>query len=244
MANCKLCYRDAKLVKAHIIPKSFWEIDPTQALAVLTNRAGEYPKRSRVGVYDSTIVCDSCECSFSDYDSYAAQILLNDAKKFVSLRDGIGTIIAHVVRDIDYRLLKLFGIAVLWPAGASSHGFFRRVQLGHYFEQARDMLLRADPGAFDDFGITFAMWNGTEGPLFMDPFSERWGGVNYYRFYLGRYVAYIKVDRRPVPSIFSELVLRPDAPLLLVSRSLKRSKELPLMRRIFEQTQPVRRPSI
>src|SRR5205085_5334408 len=167
------------------------------------NRAGEYPKRSRVGIYDSTIVCEACERSFSDYDSYAAQVLLNDVGKFVPLRDGTGAIIAHVVSDIDYRLLKLFGIAVLWRAGASSHGFFRRVQLGRYLEQARDMLLRAEPGPSDDFGVTFAMWNGTEGPLFMDPFGERWDGVNYYRFYLGRYLAYIKVDRRVVASIFS-----------------------------------------
>jgi|SRR5947209_11255436 len=236
MAGCKLCGREAQLVKAHIIPKSFWDIDPKHAFSMLTNTPGQFPRRSRIGVYDQTIVCETCERRFSDYDSYAAKVLLHDTRKFVPVRDGSGDTLAYVIPNINYGLLKLFGIAVLWRAGASSHSFFRRVKLGPYLDRARDMLLRADPGAPDDFGITLAIWNRAKAPILMDPFPERWDGINYYRLYLGRYLAYIKVDRRPVPNLFSPTVLRPNAPLVLIARLLERSKELPLMWRILDTT--------
>lgn len=236
MAACKLCSREAQLVKAHIIPKSFWEIDPKQPFSLITNTPGQYSRRSRIGVYDPTIVCETCERSFSDYDSYAAKLLLGETRKFVPIRDSTGSTLAYLIPHINYRLLKLFGIAVLWRAGVSSHSYFRRVKLGPYLERARDMLLRADPGVPEDFGVTLAIWDRLEAPILMDPFPERWDGINYYRLYLGRYLAYIKVDRRAVPTILSPTVLRPDAPLVLVARLLDRSKELPLMRRILGAT--------
>jgi hypothetical protein len=60
MFACKLCKQDPKPVKAHIIPRRFWEPDPIEPLRMLTNIKGQHMKRSRIGIYDSTIVCEAC----------------------------------------------------------------------------------------------------------------------------------------------------------------------------------------
>jgi hypothetical protein len=70
--SCKLCTNEAALIKVHVIPRSFWEIDAAQpAPRMVANIEGVFPKRIPIGVYDQTIVCEPCERSFSDYDSYA-----------------------------------------------------------------------------------------------------------------------------------------------------------------------------
>jgi hypothetical protein len=75
MPACKLCGSEADLIKAHVIPKRFWEIDETRPRPrIVTNIKGIYPKRIPIGVYDQTIVCENCERGFGDYDSYAADL--------------------------------------------------------------------------------------------------------------------------------------------------------------------------
>jgi hypothetical protein len=209
---CKLCANEATLIDAHVIPRSFWEIDHAlPAPRTITNIKGEFPKRIPIGVYDQTIVCDRCERGFSDYDSYAADLLLSRFKEFGEVRDDSGKLTAYLHHDPDYRRLKLFVIAVLWRASASSHQFFIRVHLGPFEKKAREMLLRRDPGNATTFSVWFSVWDS---PMIMDPFAECWGGVRAYRFYLGRFVAYIKVDKRPFPEPFASAVLSPNGPLL------------------------------
>jgi hypothetical protein len=234
MPSCKLCGLNAKLVKAHIIPKSFWEIQVGQPLQMLTNIQGEFPRRSNIGVYDNTIICQACERSFSNYDNHSAKVFLSKNSRLKPIRDAMGNLLALLAENIDYSLMKLFDVSVLWRAAASSHRFFEKVQIGtKFFEQARRMLVDRNPGDAQEFGMFFARWKADEHePILMDPFRERFGGVNFYRFYLGRVLIYIKVDQRKVPEAFERLVLRPGAPAVLVCRDLQRSKELPLMRRI------------
>ena len=114
---CKLCGRQETLIKAHVIPRSFWEIDgagpPPRMVA---NIKGVFPKRIPIGVYDQTIVCESCERSFSGYDSYAAQLFLNRFNEFEAVRKANGRLTRYVFNGANYRLLKLFAIAVLWRA--------------------------------------------------------------------------------------------------------------------------------
>jgi hypothetical protein len=85
---CKLCSNEAPLIEAHIIPRSFWEIDAAHPPRMVTNIKGDFPKRIPIGVYDQTIVCERCERSFSEYDTYAVELFLNRAKEFEEVRDN------------------------------------------------------------------------------------------------------------------------------------------------------------
>jgi len=237
MPVCKLCRNEVTaLINAHVIPKSLWEIDGDQPPPrLVTNTADTFPKRVPIGVYDQTIVCETCERRFSPYDTYAADFLLNRTNKFEQVRDEIGKLGGYLVHNYDYRLLKLFGISVLWRAAVSSHPLFSRVQLGPFEEKARDMLVKGEPGDAMVFGVLFSVWDGGDSHTIMDPFAGRLSGVRTYRFYLGRFVAHIKVDRRPFPSPLAEAILSAEGrPLHIVSRDLAASKEYHVMGRVIE----------
>ena len=231
MSICKLCRNEATLIKAHVIPRSFWEIDASQpASRMITNTEGVFPKKIPIGVYDQTIVCESCERSFSDYDSYAAHLFLNRFHEFEEVRVGRT---AYIFQNTDYRLLKLFAIAVLWRASASSHPFFSRIRLGPFERTAREMLLRGDPGDAATFATLFSVWDDSAEWLLMDPTAERWDDVRAYRFYLGRFVAYIKVDSRPLPEPLAKAALTPDGPLHVLSRQFAALKDLRVAERVL-----------
>ena len=94
------------------------------------------------------------------------------------------------------------------------------------------MLVRGDPGDAVTFSTLFSVW-GEAVPLLMDPFAERWSGVRSYRFYLGRFVAYIKVDRRPFRQPFAKDALTPERPLHVICRQLTASKDFRVMEHVL-----------
>jgi hypothetical protein len=200
---------------------------------MVTNTQGVFPKKIPIGVYDQTIVCEPCERCFSDCDSYAAQLLLNRFNEFEEVCEGSNRrLTGYVLANVDYRLLKLFAIALLWRASVSSHSFFSGVQLGPFEEKAREMLVRGDPSDAATFSTLFSVWDDSES-LIMDPFAERWDGVRSYRFYLGRFVAYIKVDSRPFPELLARAALTPEGPLHVISRELARSQDFRVAEHVF-----------
>ena len=209
---------------------------------MVTNTDGVFPKRIPIGVYDQTIVCEPCERSFSDYDNYAAHLFLNRLHEFEEVRDNTGRLTGYVFSKAwDYSLLKLFAIAVLWRASVSSRSFFRRVRLGAFEKKAREMLLRRDPGDTATFATLFSVWDDAD-PFMMDPCAGRWdGGVRYYRFYLGKFVAYMKVDSRTLPEPLPKAALRADGSLHLLSRELAASKDFRVAEHVFAYYEANRR---
>jgi hypothetical protein len=101
---CKLCANKAPLINAHVIPRSFWEIDAAQPpLRMVTNTVGLFPRRIPIGVYDQTIVCEPCERNFSDYDSYAARLFLNRFNEFEEVHDNNRRLAGYMLDNVDYR---------------------------------------------------------------------------------------------------------------------------------------------
>jgi hypothetical protein len=68
----------------------------------------------------------------------------------------------------------------------------------------------------------------------MDPFPEKYFGINYYRFYLEGYIVYIKVDKRIAKEPLRSIQLTPRSPLIIIARELSKSKEMPIMRKVAE----------
>lgn len=75
---CKLRTYDKKLVEAHIIPRRFYEPlkDGGQIPQIIADKAGVYPKRSAIGVYDREILCEKCERIFCPWDDYGYRFLM------------------------------------------------------------------------------------------------------------------------------------------------------------------------
>ena len=230
--NCKLCGKDKKLVRAHIIPKSLWKpLFDEQPPQIHSSVPTVDNKKSPVGVYDTGIVCAQCENIFSPWDDYAQKLLLADPSEKNYLMEN-GQRIAYVETSIDYAKLKLFFISLLWKAAVSNHYFFSRVNVGSFEPQLRRMILKGDPGDPDTFSIMVAKCEDSLAPIILNPYPERWLDINFYRFYLAGYMAYIKVDRRPAPDFMGELALNPAKPLIIILRALRTSKDVKVMQDI------------
>ncbi|MBI4825966.1 MAG: hypothetical protein HY807_06030 [Nitrospirae bacterium] len=225
--KCKLTGKEGKGVSAHIIPKSFYAIDPDEKLPtkLLTSTEGHYPKRCPIGIYDNTIVTEEGERIFSEWDDYAAEILLDKKSDFEPMSHN-GKIFAFQISEYDYTKLKLFVLSVLWRASVSSQPFFRRVNLGPYEKLLRETLLSGNPQDTNWFAVSIAKWSDhVIGHRMMDPFRTKFDGINYYVIYLEQYIVYCKVDQRVADKTFQAIQLKPNEPLIIVGRELSTSKE-------------------
>jgi hypothetical protein len=220
-----LCGKDKKLVRAHIIPKSLWKpLFDEQPPQVHSTAPTADDKKSPVGVYDTGILCAQCESIFSPWDDYAQKLLLAKPTEDQYVIKN-GRKIAYVETDIDYAKLKLFFISLLWKAAVSNHYFFSRVNVGSFEPQLRRMILKEDPGDPDTFAITVAKCDDRFGQIVLNPQSERWGEINYYRFYVAGYMVYIKADSRSAPNFVGGLTLDPENPLIISLRALRTNKD-------------------
>ena len=72
--KCKLTGKEGKGIRAHIIPRAFYAIDPDEKKPhrLVTNSEGHYSQNLHIGVYDSAIVTEEGERIFSKWDDYAS----------------------------------------------------------------------------------------------------------------------------------------------------------------------------
>ena len=199
-------------------------------MKLITNKAGEYNKKAPVGVYDR-IVCNDCENIWQEWDDYAQKLLAEEPLNGQPRYHGSQKI-AYVVKDFEYKKLKLFFISMIWRASVSSHQFFAKVSLGEFEEIAKKHIANGDPGHSGDFSVTLAKLDHPLAKSTLDPHEDKYSYVNYYRFYLASYIAYIKVDRKPTPIPLSQCAMAENRPLYIVCRDFKKSKELDLMKKL------------
>jgi hypothetical protein len=120
--QCKFCHQDRKLVKAHVVPRRFFEINPAELPRLATDKDGTFPKRAPTGIYDMELVCETCERLVSPYDDYA-QRLLRTNREAASQVVHEQQVIAYNYSRYDYQKLKVVFLSLLWRASESSTYF-------------------------------------------------------------------------------------------------------------------------
>lgn len=75
------------------------------------------------------LVCEEREGRFNHWKTYASELLHGRRK-------GAGILSTRTPHSpIDYAILKLFVMSVVWRASVSSRDFYRLVELGHAHEE-------------------------------------------------------------------------------------------------------------
>lgn len=228
---CKLTKTEGKSVRAHIVPKAFYDLPLQQegVSKIYSNSTGAFPKKMPMGVYDDGIVTIEGEAVFGGLDNYAVDLLLNQIDAFDEISKN-GDIGGWHLKKYDYKLLKLFALSVLWRAHSSTKDIYSKVALGRHEPAIREMVLARSPGREENYSVIFARWQGDDiDNVIMDPFLERYEGINYYRIYCGKYIIYVKVDSRKTRGVFSKVQLKPDSPLYVICREFNKSKERKVM---------------
>ncbi|WP_131812019.1 hypothetical protein [Piscirickettsia salmonis] len=191
--------------------------------------SGPYVKKSPMGVYDKNILCAKCERRFQQYDNYAHDLLINKAHSHVEVKQFDKTV-SYFLPSVNYQWLKLFFISVLWRASVSGQSFYSGVYLSQDEEGlAKKLIWSENPGTVDEFSFILSKFDSEEGCCILDPHKDKLYGVNYYRFYLYGYIAYIKVDSRPTPGAFQHLTLTLDGQLNITIRKFHNSSEYSLL---------------
>jgi hypothetical protein len=93
--------------------------------------------------------------------------------------------------------------------------------------------LSNNPGDPDTYAVLIAVFDEEpEWAKIMDPFVRRQDDILFYVFYIGNFITYIKVDKRPAPDWIRKLQLTPNTPLSIIQRSFMESKERQIMQKI------------
>lgn len=234
---CKGCGSNTKLIKAHIIPESFFTglRDGEKAPKVISNTPGVYPKKAPIGIYDKNILCRNCEDRFQLLDDYGYRVLIVQEQNHQSLVDvRSGRTIGYKINQIDHSTLKLFFISILWRASISEHIFYSKINLGELEVLAKESIWKMDAGNSHYFSFVLGKFDGdasSTGRTILDPHAEKWFGVNYYRFYLYGFILYIKADEQETPAEWSKFISGGND-LIVVSRgNIEGSKEYPILQK-------------
>lgn len=134
MGTCKLCGREAVLVRAHIVPDAFHRdlrsdapVPPIQ----ISNNPEAHTKRRPGGYYDEELLCSDCEKRTNPWDDYGATFLLQKSSADGRpITDTPGDVVAYQYDDVDHARLKLFAISLLWRASTTANGFFEKIDIG------------------------------------------------------------------------------------------------------------------
>lgn len=236
MNHCRLCRENSVFVKSHVIPEAFFRElrDGGEIPLLVAGKMGHLPKKAPIGVYDPGILCAPCEARFSSVDSYGIAVLLSKFDDYFKPLHVGDRAVAYQGDEVDTTRLLQFLVSILWRGSVSTQPFYSTVALGPLEQLAREAVFGATVP--HTFNAVLSRWsdNDDEGlPTtgMMNPLRERWGDVNAYRLYLGKVVAYVKVDQRSFVEPFSSLSLHAGAPCRIISRQLSTSKDLGAMRK-------------
>ena len=168
--TCRLCQRDGKLSRSHIIPEFFRDDSglmyptgrsgtPQPFTQPIHTHAGKRFQRKQLGYWEKQhgmveyLLCDECEQKFSALENYAKTLLYGTSNpirlQLPLLKDSLFL--------ADYKRLKLFQLSILWRASEAKGEFFSAVSLSEqHRERLREMLLQGNPGREDDYfcGLT------------------------------------------------------------------------------------------
>lgn len=181
---CKLCLKPQKLHSSHIIPE-FMYLDMYDEKHRSLKIGSDFNSRERFMQKGEReyLLCEKCEAHLSEFESYAAPTIKSLSNLNVEHTDEY-----YFVKDVDYRIFKLFQMSLLWRASVASTAMFRNIRLGDFEDQLRSMILASDPGKPNEYGCLILIMENTKylHRIIWSPETDHVDGCTTYRFQIGR----------------------------------------------------------
>lgn len=213
MKKCNLCLQKKQLIKAHIIPRFFYNFlypDNDRELPILMMKKSGYSKKRWIGSYDKEILCKDCDSKIGIYDSYAKEFFLE--KEPIILEDPY----AFILKDVNYKKIKLFLFSLLWRASITNLSEFSNIDTGPFEKKLHELLISEDAGDSNTFPIIITKFKeGRHAELarktMLLPYKLRINGLNFYVFYFPKgYKIFFKVDQRDLPEELKNYIISCD----------------------------------
>ncbi len=204
MAICKLCKEEKALIKkSHIIPEFLYKelYDDKHRMrkfdAIEKAKGIEKISKPPKGEYESGLLCRECDGDrLGKYESYVASILANE-----ELQEEQKPVCTNIINssgaeflrieNIDYRLLKLCLLTILWRSSISTRATYKDVELGQYEEKIREQLFDENPSSDSDIPIVVMSWRNDSQmatDIIAQPKRHEKNGKTYYSIVLNGYV--------------------------------------------------------
>ena len=183
--TCRLCLKKSQLNNSHIIPEYFYNpmYDSKHRFFKLSLEPDKKNEFLQKGLREY-LLCNSCEQHLNEYEKYANRVMFYEPPKVINQNSKI-----VIVEGINYKLMKLFQLSILWRASISSLPSFQEVKLGPHQERIRKMILNNNPGKHIDYGCLqtaiFMEEKKLANGLLMAPELIRVEGYRIYRFVFG-----------------------------------------------------------
>lgn len=227
--DCRYCGKDRKLIRAHILPQSFYQHmrNNNDNPIIVPGAKDDYITDSHSGEYDPNILCELCERKFDRYDRYGKTFFLDTEWEAMPRVSGDRLI---EVPGADYRMLKLFILSVLLRAHWTTRPFFGIVDIGGHAESIRDMIESGDAGDSQYYCMTLFRFEPTGTDLdpklgWRNPGRVRIDGLRFWAMWFHQFGAFVKVDQRPWSNPVAQLALDPTRPIRIITRDFRSSRE-------------------
>jgi len=210
--SCRLCLQERPLCKSHVVSEFLFRpfYDKNHRYIEVTDVRKGRVRRGQSGYWDR-LLCSDCETKINRFEKHSRR-LFTDRLPLATL----GRVRMREFPQLDYRLLKLFFLSVLWRASVTGLPVFKHVSLGPHEEKIRLMLSSEDAGSAEDYPTLFFILH-FDGAHFRDlmpaPTYMRVQGRKCYRLVLTGFVVLIFVSKQSVPGAFPHVVWGPDRPV-------------------------------
>ncbi|WP_321516444.1 hypothetical protein [Marinifilum fragile] len=233
MTICKLCKQEKPLIKkSHIIPdflhkelydqKHYIKKFNAKSFRLGITRISKIP----TGEYEGGMLCKECDGEkLGKYETYLGKILSNsdmpEEQKPIckKIRNGNGVEFMEI-RNIDYKLLKLGLLTILWRSGISTRKTFQEVKLGPYEEKIRKMLIEENPSNDNEIELVVLSWRNDRKmatDIIGQPRLHKTNGKIYYSIIINGYIILYFLSKNSIDNKFKSFRLKEDNTLSIVN---------------------------
>ena len=181
---CALCLEEKELANSHVIPEFLYSAlyDEMHRFKVLSIDENSPNKLEQKGLREK-LLCSGCENRIGVYERYVSLLIHGGIELDFETAGDL-----DIITNVNYKLIRLFQLSILWRAGASSLPFFSTVSLGPHQERLRKLIFAADVGLPWQYGCLMCSIlhsNELQKHVIVQPTWTKVGGVFGYRFVCG-----------------------------------------------------------
>lgn len=216
---CQLCLENKPLIKrSHIIPNFMYKglfDEKHKIINVNLNNFSDVTYQQS-GFKDPDILCAHCDnVVIGKLERYASNYIFGNKENMeTEFFPGDSIHMPYIrFKNLDYTILKLFFLSILWKSHISKNRFFREIDLGKkYAEEIRKMILYHDAGPEDQFEVILILIEAGTRPTksIIEPRQLKDMGNTTYIYHINEIMYHYNISNYNKMSMFDKGIIKRD----------------------------------
>ena len=211
---CALCLLERPLRRSHIVPEFMHGqmYDDKHRFFGISNIESKTNKLFQKGLREE-LLCADCEQHIGRYERYASRVFYGRGE--ISASPMVGGLL---LKSLDYKLLKLFFLSLLWRFAVTKLEQYKGADLGPYTERLRQLIAKDEPGDVLTFPcmVTAVTMDCKHIPDFIvRPANTRLDGQRVWNFVVAGFLFSFFLAKTTPPRELHPAFLQPNGILVL-----------------------------